>query len=266
MNRLEKKLSELKKTGRKAFVAYLTAGYPTASETVKLARLFEKSGADILELGIPFSDPIADGKTVQFASHTALTRGMTLIKALAIVKEIRKSSNIPVVLMGYLNPFLRHGLEKILKQAAASGVDGLIIPDIIPEESAQIRKDCRQNGLSLIYLAAPNTPDERLKEIDRASGGFVYIVSIAGVTGARKDLPATTIEYLKQTGKMIKRNPRIIGFGISSPRQVVKLKQYVDGIIVASALIEIIRNGKGMKTVYGKLERFVSSLRRALDR
>jgi len=265
MNNLENKFKSLKQTSKKALIAYLTAGYPSEGETVKLAALFERSGADILEIGVPFSDPVADGKTVQFASYQALQKGMSLSRVFGIVRKIRKRSAIPVVLMGYLNPFMRRGLRHSLELAKSSGVDGLIIPDIIPEEGAEIKKMCGKLGLSLIFLAAPNTPEERLAAIDSASGGFVYVVSVAGVTGARKQLPSSTRAYLIKTGKRITKNPRILGFGISGPEQVKKLKDYVDGVIVASALIDIIRNGKGRKIPYSKLSLFLKSLRHALD-
>ena len=264
-NRLEVKLQLLKSASKKALVVYLTAGYPSARETVKLAALLEKSGADILEIGVPFSDPIADGKTVQYASHLALENGMSLSKVFELVEKIRKNSDIPIVLMGYLNPFMRHGLKNSLARAGKSGVDGFIIPDVIPEESGEIRKICGELGLSLVLLASPNTPDKRLKVIDAASRGFVYVVSVAGVTGARKQLPSTTRAYLINTEKWIKKNPRIIGFGISGASQVRKLKPYVDGVIVASALIEIIRKSGNLKAARAGASSFIRSLRRALD-
>ena len=266
MNRLEKKFKELKKASGKALIPYISAGYPGIKETPRLAELFESSGADILEIGIPFSDPIADGKTIQYASQIALKKGITLNGVFGIVRKIRKRSDIPVVLMGYLNPFLRHGLENSIADAKKSGVDGLIIPDIIPEESGEIKRLCARHGLSLVYLAAPNTPKKRLKKIDAASAGFVYIVSIAGVTGARKELPASTTDYLISTKKAMKKNPRIIGFGISSPGQVRRFKKYIDGVIVASALIDIIRKNKNVSKAYSELASFIKSLKKALGK
>jgi tryptophan synthase alpha chain len=265
MNRLAEKLRVMKNTGRKALVTYLTAGYPTAGETEELALLFEKSGADVLEIGIPFSDPIADGKSVQYASQAALSKGMSLSKVFKIVGNIRKKSDIPIVLMGYLNPFMRNGLKQSLLRAKQCGADALIIPDIIPEQSKDIRSICSEIGLSLVYLAAPNTPEKRLKTIDAASDGFVYIVSVAGVTGARKTLPSSTIDYLKRTQKEMRKNSRIIGFGISGAGQIKVLKEFVDGFIVASALIEIIRNSKDIKKSSEDLSLFIRSLRSALD-
>ena len=266
MNRLEIKLKAIKRASGKALVTYLTAGYPNTKETVKLAALFEKCGADILEIGVPFSDPIADGRTIQYASQYALAKGMSLKKVFGIVRAIRKCSDIPIVLMGYMNPFLRSGLANTISAAKKCGVDGLIIPDIIPEESAELRKVCKKHKLSVIHLAAPNTPCRRLKLIDDASSGFVYAVSIAGVTGARKALPESTRQYLISTGQYIKKNPRIIGFGISSGKQIRKLKKYVDGFIVASALIEIIRGSKNSDEAHRVLSGFIRSLRKELDR
>lgn len=266
MNRLNAKIKELKQTGRKALVAFLTAGYPDLTTTEELVLRLEKDGVDVIELGVPFSDPVADGPTIQFSSEAALRKGMNLDKVFSLVSRLRKKTEIPLVLMGYMNPFMRHGLEATFRKAGKCGVDGLIIPDLIPEESGPVKAAAKQNGMSLIFLAAPNTPNDRLSCIDKSSDGFVYIVSIAGVTGGRKKLPVDLSAYLKRTKAYIPGHLRFIGFGISGADQVRRLKPFADGVIVGSALIDIIRNNAGSRVRLEKAGRFVRSLRSALDR
>jgi tryptophan synthase alpha chain len=265
MNRLQTTIALLKEQKRKALVAFLTAGYPDIRATEESVYLLEKNGVDIIELGVPFSDPIADGPTIQAASDAALRNGVTLTAVLLLVSAIRKKSNIPIVLMGYLNPLYHHGIETIFKRMKNAGVDGLIIPDVIPEESADLRRVAQQNGLSLICMAAPNSPVDRLAYIDRNSDGFVYVVSLMGVTGGRKQLPAHVKQFLSLTKKHITRHPRFLGFGISTPQQVKELKSYVDGVIVGSALINILSRFEKKEERTTQLARFVASLRAALD-
>lgn len=265
MNNLNAKTVSLKKSGRKALVAFLTAGYPDLRATEDLVPCLEKNGVDIVELGVPFSDPVADGPTIQFSSEAALKRGVSLDTVLALVKRLRKRTSIPIVLMGYMNPFVRKGLESTFERAKAAGVDGLIIPDLIPEESGQVKAAAQKNGLALIFLAAPNTPDDRLRFIDSKSDGFDYIVSIAGVTGGRSALPVEVAGYLKRTGKHMSRHLRFIGFGISGPEQVQRLKPYADGVIVGSAIIDILRKTSGSRQRLEKTGSFIRSLRNALD-
>ncbi len=254
----------MKAQKKKALVAFLTAGYPDMKTTEELVLLFEKNGADIIELGVPFSDPVADGPTIQFSSEMALRRGIHLTQILALVKKLRQKTQIPIILMSYLNPLQRQGFAKMAAKARQCGVDGFIIPDLIPEESASLSRLCRGLDLSLIYLVAPNTPAARLVTIDKKSDSFVYIVSILGVTGARATLPPSVKGYLHRTQQCIS-HPRIIGFGISGPAQILQLKQYVDGFIVASAFIDILRRTNGKKAQQRKLTDLLRSLRSALD-
>ena len=264
MNRLENKITWLKKNKRKALVTYVTAGYPDLASTESIFKTLTDSGADIIELGVPFSDPIADGPTIQFSSDQALKKNMTLAKVFSLVKSIRKYSDTPVILMGYTNPLIRNGIESTARAAAASGVDGFIIPDLIPEEALDIRKSLKKYGLSLIFLAAPNSSTERLRYLDSTSSPFLYIVSLTGVTGGRKQLPASAIEFIKRTKRIVKQT-RFVGFGISSAEQVKSLKSHADGVIIGSSLIDIIRKYPNREQRAKQLTAYVSSLRKALD-
>ncbi|MCX5782524.1 MAG: tryptophan synthase subunit alpha [Elusimicrobia bacterium] len=265
MNRLEKKIRDLKKQKRKALITFITAGFPDFKTTETLIKVLESNGADIVELGVPFSDPIADGPTIQFASEHGVKKGVSLLRIFDFVKRLRKKTDIPILLMSYSNPIFHLGNTQSAKRANNAGVDGFIVPDLIPEESKELSLACRKNNLSLVFLAAPNTPDKRLKSIDNQSRGFVYIVSLTGVTGSRKELPQSAKEFLKKTNKYITRNSRFIGFGISSAKQVLNIKNYADGVIVGSALIEIIRKNKNMNKRNKIIASFIKSLRKALD-
>lgn len=263
MNRLEIKAKQLKKAGKKALVAYITAGYPDMKFTEEAFAAIAGAGADVIELGVPFSDPIADGPTIQYSSYQALRKGANLDRIFSLVARVRKSSETPVILMGYLNPLLALGLDTAARLAKKSGADGFIIPDVIPEESGPIRKVFAKYGLSLVFLAPPNASSERLRELDRLSSGFVYIVSLTGVTGGRKKLPETAVDFLKRTKRHI-RKPRFIGFGISRPEQAAELRKYADGVIIGSALIDIIRKN-GRPAAKRKLAAFISAFRKALN-
>ena len=265
MNRLNKKIRELKRNKRKALVAFVTAAYPDLRTTAELVETFEKNGVDIVEIGVPFSDPIADGPVIQYSSEQALKKGITLGKILSFVKKLRRKAQIPILLMSYLNPIYKMGLKAAAKRAADAGVDGFIIPDIIPEESAEERKIFKKMGLPLVYFAAPNTPVERMKHIDEKSRGFVYVLSLTGVTGKRKGLAPHLKEFLDTTKRYIRRNLRFVGFGISSTEQVSELKDHADGVIVGSAIIELIRKNNNPSSRKKKIALFISSLRNVLD-
>ncbi len=257
MNRIDDRFARLKASGRKALIAYMTAGFPTEAGADAAFRDLEKGGADVIEIGVPFSDPIADGPSIQYSSQKALERGVTLKGVLAWVARLRKRSSTPIVLMGYMNPILRMGLDRFAAEAARAGVDGLIVPDTIPEEAAALRKVLNKKGIDLIHLVAPTTPPARLKEVAALSQGFLYAVSLTGVTGARKGVPAGALNFLKA----VRRHspvPVAVGFGISEPAQVRALKDHADGVIVGSAIINHLKNRQ-------PLAPFVKSLRSALD-
>jgi len=259
MNRIDKKFIELKKQNKKAFIAFITAGDPDLVTTEKLVLAFEKSGVDIVELGVPFSDPLADGPTIQAASQRALARGVTLTKILALVKRLRQKTQMPICLMTYYNPVFHFGEQTFVAQAVKAGVDGMIIPDLPPEEAASFIQRARKMNLATIFFLAPTTNPKRIPLIAKSSQGFIYYVSVAGVTGARKTLPHILVRNLKKA-KVSK--PVCVGFGISSGAQIKQLGRACDGVIVGSAIVkEIVKNHR-RKDLVANVARFVRSLSR----
>lgn len=236
-NQLDSVLSGVKTERRKALIAYLAAGDPVFSQQEKIIAALAEAGVDVIELGVPFSDPIADGPTIQAASQRALNNGVSLTKILRWVPRLRNRIDIPVVLMTYLNPLEAYGPEKFARDAAKAGVSGVIIPDLIPEEGREWEKRLERAGVHLVYLLAPTTPPARQKEIARRSRGFLYAVSVAGVTGARRTFSPATQRWLSRLRGLSSR-PVCVGFGISGPEQVRQLRKSVDGFIVGSALID----------------------------
>jgi tryptophan synthase alpha chain len=236
-NKIDIKFKYLKEKGKKAFIAYLTVGFPDIETNLKLVLEMEKRGVDIIELGIPFSDPIADGPTIQASSQASLARGTTPADALLLAAEIRKHSSIPLILMGYLNPFINPTPEILTKNLSRAGVDGVIIPDLPPEASDSIRLPLQAKGIHTIFLLAPTSQPDRIKLVGRKSGGFIYYVSHTGVTGTRKKLSGELAERVRE----IKKNtdlPVAVGFGISTGDQLLRVWKTADGAIVGSALIK----------------------------
>ncbi len=265
MNRIDRCFKELGRKGESALIPFVTAGDPNPDVTVEVVVEMARQGADIVELGLPFSDPLADGPTIQAASFRALEGGMNPKAFLDVVKRIRQRTDIPLVLMGYYNPILKMGLEEFADLAAKVGIDGAIVPDLSLEESDAWRRAARKHGIANILLVAPNTPTERVKKIARASAGFIYYVSVLGITGARAELPMELAEGLKNVKGCSKR-PVAVGFGISSPEQVRGLRDSADGIIVGSAIVRMLhqefeKNGpeSAIKAVGG----FVARLKEA---
>ncbi len=237
MNRIDRKFQELKNRGRKAFIAYLTAGFPDLETNLKLVVEMEKRGVDIVELGIPFSDPIADGPTIQASSQAALKRGTTFNDVLSLAGAIRKTSQIPLVLMGYLNPFLNRTPEQLSADLFRAGADGVIIPDLPPEAADRIRLSLKKRNIHTICLLAPTSSPERIRLATAKSDGFIYYVSMTGVTGGKVNIS----RELKNQVKEIKREselPVAVGFGISTRKQLLKVEKSADGVIVGSALIK----------------------------
>lgn len=261
MNRITKKFEE--KGSEKLMSLFITAGYPDLESTVDLVLGFEENGADIIELGIPFSDPLADGPTIQFSSDVAISKGISIDKILEMVVEIRKSSDIPIILMGYMNPILRYGVKKFCEKAAISGVDGLILPDIPVEESGLIENDAKTNNLPIIYLVAPNTSNERMQLADQKSGGFVYCVSVTGVTGARdgKEVSDSVSKFIERVKENVTINPVLVGFGIKSHQDAKSIASIADGFIVGSALIDTIRKSYPSDQWKKEVFSFVHSLK-----
>jgi tryptophan synthase alpha chain len=217
-------------------VPYLTAGYPAAEETVPLLLALEEGGADAVELGLPFSDPLADGPVIQQASQIALAAGMTHALALERVAAFRARSRLPLFLMGYVNPILAYGAERFFRDAADAGADGLILPDLPPEEAEPLHGPARQAGLEWIFLAAPTSSDERLARIDRLSTSFSYCVSVTGVTGAREHLPPELGTYLARAERILTK-PFVVGFGLSRADQVAGICPPAAGAVVGSELL-----------------------------
>ncbi|MEX2600721.1 MAG: tryptophan synthase subunit alpha [Balneolaceae bacterium] len=247
----------------KIMALFLTAGYPDLESTVELVLGFEENGADIIELGMPFSDPLADGPTIQYASNRAIENGITMNRIFEMVRQIRAKSGIPIVLMGYINPILSYGVKEFFREAAAAGVDGLIVPDVTMEESPIIHQPAQTNGISLIYLVAPNTGSERMRRIDGESNGFVYCVSVTGVTGARDgdEVAQSVRRFIDRVNENITRNPKLVGFGIRSHEDATVISREVDGFIVGSALIDEIRTYYPEKGWKERVFQFVKQLK-----
>ncbi len=263
MSRIDQKFKDLNKRKKKAFIAFITGGYPSLKVTEELAVAFEEAGADILEIGIPFSDPLADGPTIQMSSFEALKKGTTVSKILDCVGHIRKRSQIPIALMTYYNPVFHFGDERFIKRASEAGVDGVIIPDLPPEEAKDLIHACRVHDVSSIFFLSPTTTKDRMKKVIASSTGFIYYVSVAGVTGARKQVSQQQIKPLAIARKMTDK-PICVGFGISTPDQVRSVAQKCDGAIVGSAIIREITRHQGKKDLVKRTAGFVKGLAEVL--
>lgn len=250
--------------GRKAFIPYLMAGFPDRETFLSLVDAVFDSGADILEVGIPFSDPLADGPTIQYAAESALADGVTVASTIEMLSGCNREGK-PVVIMSYLNPLLQYGPDRFLREASQCGVRGLIIPDIIVEEGAGIERACRANDVDLIYLLAPTSPPERQEMILRRSRGFVYLVSVAGVTGARNTLAGNLTDWISGV-KTHSPLPVAVGFGISTPEHAAHIASASDGVVVGSAIIDIIRNSPNSREAIERTKQFAVDIRTALDR
>jgi tryptophan synthase alpha chain len=244
VRRIEQVFKRLKAKGEKALIPFITAGDPDLATTKALALEMAAQGADLLELGIPFSDPLADGPTIQAASSRAVQRGIHLKEVLALAGEIRRETDIPLILMGYYNPILQYGLERTAKEAAGLGVDGFIIPDLPPEEAGPWRVAAAKAGVANIFLAAPTSGAARIQRMGHLTKGFLYYVSVTGITGARTELPPELVTALQEVRSLVK-GPLAVGFGISSPEQVKWLAPYVDGIVVGSAIVQRVAKLQG---------------------
>jgi tryptophan synthase alpha chain len=245
MNRLERQFQEARAAGRKSLVVYLCAGDPDLVATERLVPELAAAGADVIELGVPFSDPLADGPTIQRAAERALRSGTTLSGILDLVGRLRRSGcQVPLVLMGYLNPIVRMGVDAFVARSAEAGVDGFIVPDLPLEESGALGDAAAAKGLSLVLLAAPTTPPDRLRSIGQRTRGFLYFVSITGVTGARAALPAELPSRLDAV-RAASVAPVAVGFVVSSPEQARALAEHADGVVVGSALVAEIARSAG---------------------
>jgi tryptophan synthase alpha chain len=262
MNRVSRTWIDLKAKGRKALIPYLTPEYPFKGMTIPLLQRLARAGADLIEVGIPFSDPLADGKTIQHSSEVALRNGASLDSVLRSVAKFREDSDVPVILMGYYNSVVQYGLKKFSHQASSSGVDGLIVADLPPEEASELINVSKAAGLSNIFLIAPTSPVERIGFIDSMSTDFTYCVSVTGVTGARKEMGTTSSlgEFLSRV-KQASKKPFVVGFGISHSRHVKEVWRYADGAVVGSALIGALEHQQTMDAALDAAEAFFRSLR-----
>jgi tryptophan synthase alpha chain len=234
------------KEQRGVLIPYFMCGYPTAEQSINIILAAAQGGADIIELGMPFSDPLADGATIQHAGHMALERGMTVKGCLSVAQQVASQSDIALILMGYYNPILAYGIERFCADAKASGVSGIIVPDLPPEEADPLEAAAHQQGLALIFLVPPTTPDERIENIvkrtTKSPGSFIYCVSLSGVTGSRAELPTHLQSFITRVRNHTRETgiPLAVGFGLSKPEHIATVTRYVEGAVVGSALVNLI--------------------------
>ncbi len=263
MNRIEKKFQELKQKNEKALITFITAGDPDFDSTVQYIQAIEQGGADIIELGVPFSDPLADGPVIQKSALRALQAGTTLKKIIQMVERVRKTSSIPIILMSSYNPIFRYNEDAFVKDAINSGVDGIIIPDLPPEEAQSTTKLANSKGLDTIFLLAPTSTEDRIKLVSQISSGFIYYVSLTGVTGTREILAEDLKEKILKI-KNISSKPVAIGFGISTPEHAAFSASIADGAIVGSAIVKIIESGLKANHISNQIKQFVRSMKDAI--
>jgi len=253
--------SVFSRPGRRSLIPYVTVGYPSIEATLKVVPLLASSGCDIVELGIPFSDPLADGVTIQKASFCALENGVTPHICLEVAKELSRKVSIPLVFMTYFNPVFNYGLEEFCGNCANSGVSGLIIPDLPPDEGSELEAVSRRRDIDLVYLLSPTSTEERIRLVADRSRGFIYLVSVTGVTGARNSLPADLQAFVARV-KQVAKQPLCVGFGISTPEQARQVADVADGVIVGSRIIQFMEAGDESMV---RLRSFMKELRDALD-
>lgn len=262
LERIAAAFASARAAGRAALMPYFTLGYPDAETSLEVLAAVAAAGADLIELGVPFSDPLADGPTIQHSTQAALEGGMTVRGCLDLVGRLRRGGvSQPLLLMGYTNPLLAYGVELYARDAAAAGADGLIVPDLPLEEAGDIDAACRANGLALVYLLSPASPPERIRKVAAQTSGFLYLTSLTGVTGARRDLPPGLPEFIARAREAA-HTPVAVGFGISTPEHARLVGQLADGVIVGSALVDAVRRAEHPAQAAGE---FVSALRRGLD-
>ncbi|MDR3588289.1 MAG: tryptophan synthase subunit alpha [Negativicutes bacterium] len=260
MSRLTDRLTKLRTEGRKGLIVYLTAGYPSMTATLDAVLAAEAAGADVVEIGIPFSDPIADGPVIQKAAVEALKAGATTIKALALIRQIRLSSAVPLAVMTYVNTIISYGPAEFVRDFKAAGLDGIIVPDLPPEEAGLLQGHCLEAGIDLIQFVAPTSTAERIKAVCRTAGGFIYCISSTGVTGVR----AVDYRPIAAAIRTVRENtavPVAIGFGIGGPEAASEAARHADAVIVGSAIVERLGNGG-----VGAVRELVLSIRRGLDK
>ena len=257
MTRIGETFKKLKIKGGKAFIPYIMAGDPSLERTKDIVLLFEESGADIVELGVPFTDPLADGPVIQRASERALLGGITLKKVIAFVKDIRQSTQIPLILMTYYNPVFKYGEEMFVKDAKDAGVDGVIIPDLPPDEAGNLIRSSRKVSLDTIFLLAPTSTTDRIEKVAKASKGFIYYVPMTGITGSKLLLDGS-LELLISEIRKYTDKPVAVGFGVSTPEEASSVAKVSDGVIIGSAIVKRLHESPD------DLRRYLISLREAI--
>lgn len=263
MGRIGERFARLRAAGDKALVPFVTAGDPDLGTTAEIVLAIADAGADAIELGVPFSDPTADGPTIQRASERSLAGGTTLRRVLALVKQLRPQVEIPLLLMGYANPFYALGVDGFVQEAVAAGVDGIICPDLPPEEGADLYGALAKAGVDGVLLAAPTTTPARLALLTRETRGFLYYVSLTGVTGARQAL-ATGIEAGVRSVRALSDVPVCVGFGVSTPEQAAEICRYADGVVVGGAIVDRIERAANRDAAVSAVARFVAELKAPL--
>jgi tryptophan synthase alpha chain len=263
VRRLADTFTRLRATGERALVIYVTAGDPSLDTTARLVIEAERRGADVIELGVPFSDPIADGPVIQRGSQRALAAGASLAGVLDMVRDLRSDVRAPLVLLTYYNPVLAFGLRAFSETAVKAGVDGVIVADLPPEEAGPLNAEAEPAGLDVIHLAAPTSTPERLRLIARHSRGFIYLVSLTGVTGERAELPTELAAQIRAL-RLVTTKPVCVGFGVGRPEQVAAVGQLADGVIVGSALVRLIEQHAGSPALVQNVGEFVASLKAPL--
>ena len=259
MSRIAATFEALKRNDKKGFIPFITAGDPDLATTHDLILELARAGASIIELGVPFSDPMADGPVIQRASERALRHGFGLTAILDVVRAVRKQTTVPIVLFSYFNPLLQFGLEKLAREAEHAGIDGILVTDLIPEEAGRFSAMLRAHEIDLIFLAAPTSTDARLQMIAERASGFIYAVSRAGVTGAREKMSAEA-EKLVARLRAISDLPVAVGFGISRPEHVRDVWRYADAAVVGSAIVQVIEQHAGEPNMVVKVGQFTGSL------
>jgi tryptophan synthase alpha chain len=264
MGRIEKKFQELKQKNKKALVVYLTAGDPDLPTTEALISALAAAGVDILEIGVPFSDPTADGPVIQAASLRAIKSGATLVEILNMIERIREVSDIPIVLFGYYNPIFIFGCEAFALRAKAAGVDGILVVDLPPEEAAELRRHTDRAGIEFISLIAPTTSDGRIRWITEKAAGFLYYISVTGVTGTAKP----NVEDIQRDVARIRKAsdlPVVVGFGISTPGQAAAIANHADGIVIGSAIVKMIEESTGRADLIPRVLSFAGAIKKAMS-
>jgi tryptophan synthase alpha chain len=266
--RITRAFEQARREGRGVLIPYFMCGYPSGTQSIELVLAAAQGGADIIELGMPFSDPLADGATIQHAGQVAIERGMTINGCMEIARQISSRSAIPLILMGYYNPVLAYGIERFCQTAAATGVCGLIIPDLPPDEATPLLDASQKEGLSLNFLVPPTTPGERIERIVEISatgpGNFIYCVALSGVTGARATIPPHLRNFIQRVHGYTKdyHLPLVVGFGLSTPEHIAEVTSYADGAVVGSAIVKLIEERKGSEQIEA-VKRYIQSLRQA---